>query len=94
MAYNIKVGNNYEVFGFSNDLRQEVFRVIKQKLGWEFAQFVEDTLTENTYYIADGLDDIISLCESFDSETDDIEALLDDIRIIAEYTRKDLADFY
>ena len=94
MAYNVKVGDNYEVFGFSGNLRQEVLRVIEQKLGREFAQFVEDALTVNADNIADGLDDIVRYCESFDSETDDIEAVLNDIRITAEYTKEDLADFY
>lgn len=94
MAYNVKVGDSYELFGFSNNLRQEVFRVIQQKLGWEFAQFAEDALTLNADNIADGLDDIVRYCESFDSETDDVEAVLNDIRITAEYTKEDLANFY
>ena len=94
MAHNIKVGDNYEVFGFSDDLRQEVFRVIEEKLGWEFAQFAEDVLTVSADKIVDGLNDVIGQCEFFDSETDDIEEVLHDIRTTAEYIKEDLADFY
>ena len=93
MAYTVKVKNSYEVFGFG-DIRREILDTIRHELGREFAQFVEDALTVNADNIADGLDDIVRYCESFDSETDDIEAVLNDIRLTAEYTKEDLADFY
>ena len=94
MADNIRVGDDYEVFGLSGNDRQEVLRVIQRELGWEFAQYVEDVLTVNASNIADGLDDIIIECERFDPETDDIREVLNDIRISAEYTKGALEDFY
>lgn len=93
MAYNIKVGKNYELFGFG-DIRKEILDTIRHTLGREFADFVEDNLTPDIGSAEDGLDDIIRLCEDFDPEIDNIEKTLNDIRITAEYTKQDLANYY
>ena len=44
MAYNIKIGNNYELFGLTNDIAAEIFDAIKNHMGREFADFVKDSL--------------------------------------------------
>ena len=94
MAYNVKVGDNYECFGFSGDVRREIISTIRHELGREFADFVEDNFTLYAPDIENGLDDIIRLCEEFDTETDNIEKTLNDIRISAEYTKEDLENYY
>ena len=85
MAYNIKIGNNYELFGLTNDIAAEIFDAIKNHMGREFADFVKDSLIESPVYdCLAGLEDIIDYCDTFDEETDNISDTIDNIRLIAE----------
>lgn len=91
MAYNIKIGNNYELFGLTNDIAAEIFDAIKNHMGREFADFVKDSLIESSVYdCLDGLEDIISNCNTFDKETDNISDTIDEIRLIAETCQSEL----
>lgn len=94
MAYSVKINGKYYDFGFKGDLDAEIFDAIEDYMGYDFATFVfENMLPDDNARIRsceDGLDDIIRTCNNFDVESDDIEEVINDIKMTAEYTKEDL----
>jgi hypothetical protein len=91
MAYTVKINNNYELFGLTNDSTAEILDAIENHMGWEFAQFVKDNLIESPVYdCLAGLEDIIYYCDTFDEETDKISDTLNDIKLTAETCQSEL----
>ena len=94
MAYSVKINGKYHDFGFKGDIEREIFDAIEDYMGYDFAAFVfENMLSDESARIRsceDGLDDIIRICSNFDVESDNIEKVIDDIKMTAEYTKEDL----
>jgi hypothetical protein len=80
MAYNVKIGHDYELFGLTGDIKAEIIDAIRHHMGREFANFVEDEFI-NEYELS--LEDIIAACDNYE-DGDSIDDTLNEIKIIAQ----------